>query len=61
MCPFTHANYLVLGGAVAASFIFGFSLAIYISSLFNNIFNDFFYFRRTYLPDLFCHLIYHFL
>jgi len=24
MCPFTHANYLVLGLAVAASFIFGF-------------------------------------
>jgi hypothetical protein len=24
MCPFTHANYLVLGAAVGASFIFGF-------------------------------------
>jgi len=24
MCPFTHANYLVLGLAVVASFIFGF-------------------------------------
>ncbi len=24
MCPFTHANYLVLGAAVAASFVFGF-------------------------------------
>ena len=24
MCPFTHANYLVLGAAIATSFIFGF-------------------------------------
>lgn len=24
MCPFTHANYLVLAAAVAASFVFGF-------------------------------------
>jgi len=37
MCPFTHANYLVLGGAVAASFIFGF---LWYGPIFGKIWAD---------------------